>query len=810
MARAVVSKEDDSNSPSGSNNSSGHAEQKTTKRRCVQSACVPCRKRKSKCDGSTPVCATCTAVYKTECHYDAESENRRSKAGVKRDSTSLVEPKGAADIIIASIRSLPELEVQEIIQQIRRDDNLDSLADSLRKIVTLPPKSDGKTSLEGDLSVLIGKPAVTRSGVSRHYGHTSSLGLVKEDENYSIQQQITSPITPGQENWTTVTKDLQFLYHLFDLYFRWSHPFYVLFSRECFYKDFKSGRQKYCSPLLVNAICAFACHFSDDPAGRTDPKNPRTAGDHFFAEARRLLYEDETPCLTTVQALAVMGLREPSAGRDSSGFMYAGRCLRMVVELGLHLNFASAATLGLTKSEIEVRKVTFWGCFTYDTAWSLAIGRISQLPRTAINLEKPILDEPVTLDSKFQNFITDGDQRGGILTNRQFLQQISTLSELVNDAVFMFYAPRERFTSRRLLECHKKYTNWYRALPRPLQLPENPERNPAPPHVLTLHMYYYTCNVHLFRPLLKVDLLHSDIRPRDMCFQSANKVSEILRIYRQHYSLRCVNLLLTHILLSSCTVHLINYASATASRNLAEGLRALEDISTCHHFGTRAFKIIYALSQKWGLPFPEDILKNTRLILSDENAMTSPPADTFFAPIVNESSAQPAATDGYSATTAGATTAVDGGAEASAKDPSRRESLTMFATVPSAVPSPTSPHHQRTHSISARSSTPLLSNIASTLASSANPALAFHPATTNMASSGGVAPAEQLFWTPFQGQGVPLLGNNIHVSPMDLSSMLGAVDDWESFSRDGFKISESWALEGEAGFSGGGGGGGGG
>ena len=39
----------------------------------------------------------------------------------------------------------------------------------------------------------------------------------------------------------------------------------------------------------------------------------------------------------------------------------------MCVELGLHLNNSASPTLGLTLSEIEVRKVTFWGCFTVDS-----------------------------------------------------------------------------------------------------------------------------------------------------------------------------------------------------------------------------------------------------------------------------------------------------------------------------------------------------------------------------------------------------------------------------------------------------------
>lgn len=35
------------------------------KRRCVSTACIACRKRKSKCDGITPSCAACSSVYGT-------------------------------------------------------------------------------------------------------------------------------------------------------------------------------------------------------------------------------------------------------------------------------------------------------------------------------------------------------------------------------------------------------------------------------------------------------------------------------------------------------------------------------------------------------------------------------------------------------------------------------------------------------------------------------------------------------------------------------------------------------------------------
>lgn len=35
------------------------------KRRCVSTACIACRKRKSKCDGNTPSCMACSSVYGT-------------------------------------------------------------------------------------------------------------------------------------------------------------------------------------------------------------------------------------------------------------------------------------------------------------------------------------------------------------------------------------------------------------------------------------------------------------------------------------------------------------------------------------------------------------------------------------------------------------------------------------------------------------------------------------------------------------------------------------------------------------------------
>ena len=277
---------------------------------------------------------------------------------MKRDIEALRGQNNALSIIVSSIRSLSDGEVAGIVQQIRADEDLESIADSLKKNVILPERPGAKYA-EGDLSHLIGRPSIASSEVVQHYGLTSNLCLVSSGERSPMHHQT-------QEAWTRVTRDDVFVKQLLDLYFCWAHPLQVLFSKELFLDDMANGRSKYCSPLLVNALLALACTYSDRPEAREDPSNPGTAGDHFFAEAKRLLNDTEPSGLTTVQALAVMGLREAGCSRDSSGFQYAGRSVRMLIELGLHLSFASSSDK-IDPTEMEARKITFWGCFVNDT-----------------------------------------------------------------------------------------------------------------------------------------------------------------------------------------------------------------------------------------------------------------------------------------------------------------------------------------------------------------------------------------------------------------------------------------------------------
>ena len=261
--------------------------------------------------------------------------------------------------IIEAIKSYPNAKIADIIEEIRTNNNLDVVAEKLRKNMTLPDISD--ISLTGERSDQFIGRAAFEGGTIRAYGLSSGLGLASGQETPPTQLHDTE-----EKEWTLVTRDPNVIRCLLKLYFSWLHPFYCFFSERLFWDDFLNNRTGHCSSLLVNAILAIACCYHGREEARSNLLNHNTTGDHFFAEAERILTQQRNAAnLTTVQALALLALREASVGRPNSGFQYFGRCMRMVVELGLHLS-VGPENLGLDPRDLEARKITFWACYNND------------------------------------------------------------------------------------------------------------------------------------------------------------------------------------------------------------------------------------------------------------------------------------------------------------------------------------------------------------------------------------------------------------------------------------------------------------
>lgn len=87
------------------------------KRTVTLGACVACRKRKSKCDGSRPVC-TCCSQKDTQCIYELGPNEKPSQA-MKRKNEEMQGELSNLRQLYDFLRLRPEHEAFEILRRIR-------------------------------------------------------------------------------------------------------------------------------------------------------------------------------------------------------------------------------------------------------------------------------------------------------------------------------------------------------------------------------------------------------------------------------------------------------------------------------------------------------------------------------------------------------------------------------------------------------------------------------------------------------------------------------------------------------------------
>jgi hypothetical protein len=470
------------------------------KRRCVSTACIACRRRKSKCDGNTPSCAACASVYGTECVYDPSSDHRRK--GVYKEKVDSLATRGSTlQTLVQAILNAAEDDVPGLVHQIRTCESLDDVADSiLRQEQGLEDEEDDVDDTRPNLptfeTTLSGKMGELRleNGSVRFLGGTSNLIYLEPNDGeeggmgQEAYQQQDEPLL----SWTTVTNDTEVIVHLINLYFTWHYPYFTTLSKSLFYRDFLLGkpsgtpkRTVYCSSLLVNAMLALGCHFTNSPVGCADPNDPATKGDAFFAEAKRLIVENDEyakPKLTTIQALCLMSVREAGCGREASGWVYSGMGFRMAQDMGLNLDSGGMTNSkeGMDEQEIDARRITFWGCFLFDKCWSNYLGRLPQLPVSNITAPKfdVFPDEDADIWSPYaENGISQLHSQPS--RTRTVALQISRLCEISNDLLLFFYHPHhlERSVGRsqelkKLSELQTRLEAWRKELPKELEAKE--------------------------------------------------------------------------------------------------------------------------------------------------------------------------------------------------------------------------------------------------------------------------------------------------------------------------------------------------
>jgi hypothetical protein len=93
-------------------------------------ACLPCRRRKTKCDGRRPTCSQC-ASRDGACAYDMSEEQRRLTF-LRENVEQLAEEKATLEAVLWNLKATSESEATEILRRIRSGQDYGSLVQQLQ------------------------------------------------------------------------------------------------------------------------------------------------------------------------------------------------------------------------------------------------------------------------------------------------------------------------------------------------------------------------------------------------------------------------------------------------------------------------------------------------------------------------------------------------------------------------------------------------------------------------------------------------------------------------------------------------------
>lgn len=394
--------------------------------------------------------------------------------------------------------------------------------------------------------------------------------------------------------------------HLLDLHWNRQHHTYLLTYRPVFMRELLEGGD-YCTDFLLYSVFACSSKFSERIELRTDPNDPETMGRQFFDQCETIMARDAvlgTSRIPTIIGLLMLGSTYNARGDTSKGWLYTGYAVRMVYDLGLHLdNNGPPRTMSSTTTapeELEIRRRVFWGAFICEKLQSIYLGRPVTIQLRDAHVSRDFLDtfeelEPWApyVDPKSQTDASSLAASGGRWTNavthsvsvfQQLCQLAIIMTNIINKIYFATDRAARKKTARALREIDDALINWYREVP-PQIMHEpwsankragNESQAPATavtPNITILHTTYYCLVILLHCPFISSGT-ESDAQQKESedetqnhqtatyawkrCTTAARNITNLALAYRSTYPLRRSNYMLSYAVYVACTIHVHN------------------------------------------------------------------------------------------------------------------------------------------------------------------------------------------------------------------------------------------------------------
>ncbi|KAL4742988.1 fungal-specific transcription factor domain-containing protein [Aspergillus similis] len=488
------------------------------------------------CSGKQP-CDTCRTLNR-ECVFD-ETLDQRRRVAAKRTAEELDYYRGLYNDLLRAMREEDRSSAIELVDMIRRDATNEELRHHIGAMLRVTGKRRDETeevvsNLE-DIQCMINEDTMQ-----------SWRPQVMDIQYLCVDAPYRVPAQP----WTNVTTDSDLVSHLVSLYFTWDYPFNTFLDRDVFLKHMIGGNinSEFCSPFLVNALLANACHFSDYSEAYAKPGDIMSKGGDFLAEAERLR-ETEPPrlSLTYIQGILLLHERYSLCGKDDCGY----KMLHLAIWTGEALGLVGERKPVLSSNDFpedmdaSLRR-TAWGLFQIDTVVHAGFLRSSLI--TKVNLERPNRHDQKT---RWLPYPTSGEPKESFLS--EYFDISCNLSEIARDMSHCLFASHSRMPSAveqiRIKEVlFRRLREWTEGLPAHFKRDDE-----VPPYVLVMKMRYHTLIIILLLFHAEDEILGPiteglktpesvtspspllECNKRDTTESAARAIATLVRIQRQNY-----------------------------------------------------------------------------------------------------------------------------------------------------------------------------------------------------------------------------------------------------------------------------------
>ncbi|KAJ5688605.1 hypothetical protein N7462_002997 [Penicillium macrosclerotiorum] len=398
--------------------------------------------------------------------------------------------------------------------------------------------------------------------------------------------------------------------HLLDLHWSRQHHTFLLTYRPAFMRELENGGP-YCSDLLLYAVFACASKFSERPEVRSNSTDPETAGRSFFTRCDELLLREGhliQSKVPTVIALVMLGSTFIARGMTSKGWLYTGYAIRMVYDLGLHIDSQEVNKHNV--EEVEIRRRVFWGAFVCEKLQSLYLGRPPTIRLQDVHVSQEFLDtfeelepwEPThdstTAESGSSSISSLAPSTHSVTVFQQLCRLAQIMTRIIDRIYFTGATASKTLHEVRPLD--DVLAAWYRDLPAHLSYepwsegPDNRHVAVSPNRIILLTTYY-SLIVLLHRPFITMSskgtsnhgntaTIGTSAYSWRRCTTASQHITSLVLSYQSIYPLYKSSYLLSYAVYVACTIHVLNTASLSAggdSKAFAESSSLLSASLSC-------------------------------------------------------------------------------------------------------------------------------------------------------------------------------------------------------------------------------------